>query len=121
LLILDTGFLDILLEKYGANLTSSASSLGASTTRDWITAAPQSVPTSLLTELARTAGAIRAEISPRERFDERWTELCSCRQLDGYRVEDGTIVTIEPTIEGSLSLHSGRHHLTHLIHPKYRS
>ena len=69
--------------------------------REWVIRAEPKVLSDLLDELVRTAGTVRSNIAPRYRFDERWQELLSCLELDGYRVEDGRIVVIEPMIAGA--------------------
>ena len=62
----------------------------------------------LVQELARTCGAIRSSVSPRYKYDERWDDLCSCLQLDGYaRGKDehgrelGSFCAIEPELPGA--------------------
>ncbi len=62
----------------------------------------------LLEEIARTRGAIRATLSPKYPFDERWRDLQLCLELDGYVIERndyGTeldrFVAVEPVIVGA--------------------
>lgn len=56
---------------------------------------------SLLGEILRTQGTLRYEVSPRYRFDERFDDLQRCLLLDGMRIEDKELVSIEPTIDGA--------------------
>lgn len=53
---------------------------------------------SLLEEIARTTGDLRARINPKYRYDERFSDLCRCLQLDGYIVENKRIVQTDPSI-----------------------
>ena len=62
----------------------------------------------LLQELARTHGSMRTSITPRYRFDERWTDIELCLELDGYAFnsdqygqEPHHFVPIEPDFEGA--------------------
>ena len=59
---------------------------------------------SLLGEILRTQGTLRYEVSPRYRFDERFDDLQRCLLLDGIRIEDKKLVSIEPTIDGAAPL-----------------
>ena len=60
---------------------------------------------SLLSEVIRTKGDLRNQVTPRYRYDERWDDLVLCLLLDGYKVEGDQLVTVDPTIEdaGALS------------------
>ena len=53
---------------------------------------------SVIDEIARTSGDLRNEISPRYRFDERWSDLKKCLLLDGFKVEQNTVLKIDPSI-----------------------
>ena len=57
---------------------------------------------SLLEEIVRTSGYLRHKVSPRKRFDDRWNDLKKCLMLDGFKVENENIHSIEPMIEGCL-------------------
>lgn len=54
----------------------------------------------LLDEIVCTRGALRSRISPKYAFDERWTDLVRCLQLDGYQGDQQarTIRPLDPTI-----------------------
>ena len=56
---------------------------------------------SLLSEIIRTQGDLRNRVAPRYRYDERWRDLEFCLLLDGYKVERGQLVAIDPTIDGT--------------------
>ena len=65
----------------------------------------------LVQELARTRASMRTGVSPRYRFDERWTDLRLCLELDGYAkerdeyaMEQDRFVPIEPNIEGVVAV-----------------
>ena len=52
----------------------------------------------LIIEVVETKGDLRNRVSPRYRFDERWRDLEKCLLLDGYRVEENNVVSVEPFI-----------------------
>ncbi|PKO93522.1 MAG: hypothetical protein CVU15_03045 [Betaproteobacteria bacterium HGW-Betaproteobacteria-1] len=53
---------------------------------------------SLLEEVARTGGDLRARINPKYRYDERFYDLSRCLQLDGYVIEDKKLKQADPSI-----------------------
>ena len=62
----------------------------------------------LLEEIVRTRGAVRATLSPKYPFDERWRDLQLCLELDGYVIELDDygreldrFVAVEPVIVGA--------------------
>jgi len=59
---------------------------------------------SLLDEIVKTQGYLRSRVSPRYIYDERWDDMVRCLVLDGYRVADQTLVSLDPTIEGVTQL-----------------
>ncbi len=65
----------------------------------------------LIQELARTLESMRTGVSPRYRFDERWTDLRLCLELDGYTEErdqfdevQARFIPIEPNIGGAATV-----------------
>ncbi len=56
---------------------------------------------SLFDEIARTQGNLRYAVTPRYLYDERWQDLVSCLELDGYRLSEGRFSPIDPTISAS--------------------
>lgn len=57
----------------------------------------------VLDEICHSTRMLRAAVTPKYRYDERWTDLVRCLLLDGYRVTGDyssgyTIVAIDPTI-----------------------
>ena len=65
---------------------------------DALTRADQNALMVVLDEIVRTQGNLRSAVSPRYRFDERWTDLVQCLVLDGYVVEDREIRAGDPSI-----------------------
>ena len=53
---------------------------------------------SLLEEIARTRGDLRSRVNPKYRHDERFSDLCRCLQLDGYLLEDKSLIQTDPSI-----------------------
>jgi hypothetical protein len=52
----------------------------------------------ILTEVVCTNGDLRAPISPKHRFEERWADLVKCLLLDGYVVDQKRLVVTDPSI-----------------------
>ena len=111
------GELVLLLGKYGfptdelENEWAGAGTAGA--LKDVVVQASASQLEGLVQELARTQYSMRIGISPRYRFDERWTDLRLCLELDGYAwkrdrdefgIEQDRFVSIEPNIEGAATV-----------------
>lgn len=63
-------------------------------------AIPSSMET-LIDEVVRTQGVLRAEISPKCIFDERWSDFNKWLFLDGFVIENKEIIRLEPLIESS--------------------
>lgn len=109
LMLFERGDLVLLLGKYGF-LTDDLE-------YGWVCANPTALkeiilPASgvqlgeLLQELAGTQTSMRTQVSPRYKFDERWTDLQLCLELDGYAnkrddygVDLDRFVPTEPNIE----------------------
>lgn len=58
----------------------------------------------LLGEIAQTSQTLRRHVTPYYRFDERWNDLQRHLLLDGYRLAEGRITSIEPQIEGAVPI-----------------
>jgi len=54
----------------------------------------------LIYEIVEMKQSFRNHITPRHAFDERWADFEKCLLLDGYRVDDKKIISIEPRTEG---------------------
>jgi hypothetical protein len=37
-------------------------------------------------------------------FDQRWDDLVRCLSLQGYRLEDGTLIPVDPAVEGTVQI-----------------
>lgn len=59
---------------------------------------------SLLSEVIRTGGDLRNQVQPRYRYDQRWEDLKLCLLLDGYKIDRGQLIAVDPTIEGAEQL-----------------
>ena len=105
------GDLILLLGKYGFSTDELenqwAGASIAAALREVVIPASASQLEGLVQELARTRDSMRTGVSPRYHFDERWTDLRLCLELDGYakerdeyEMEQDRFVPIEPIIEG---------------------
>jgi hypothetical protein len=54
----------------------------------------------LIKELISTKQTLRRQIEPKYTFDERWSDFEKCLFLDGYKIQNNAIISIEPTIDG---------------------
>jgi hypothetical protein len=52
----------------------------------------------LLDEIARTSGDLRNRVTPRYRYDERYTDLERCLELDGYIIDGKRLIPVDPSI-----------------------
>lgn len=59
---------------------------------------------SLISELISTKQDLRSRISPKYKFDERWNDFEKCLFLDGYKIENNILISIEPNIDGVIAL-----------------
>jgi hypothetical protein len=59
---------------------------------------------SLVDEIARTGGGLRSRVSPKYCYDERFSDLCRCLQLDGYLLEGRKLTQADPSISDAPSL-----------------
>ena len=97
----DRGFLTMLLKKNGL-----PSDLGyfsdLATALQWhLSEVAADHLHSLLDEIVRTQNDLRARVGETYRYDERWEDFLRCLELDGYKVEGGRLVPIDPTIPGT--------------------
>lgn len=101
----------VLFDKHGLRTDDLSNQWGGTSVtaavREAVLAASGEQIGNVLEEALRTHGALRYQISPRYRFDERWNDLLLCLELDGYRRgqdeyerDTDKFVPIEPTIEG---------------------
>jgi len=58
----------------------------------------------LIEEAVRTNGDLSNRVSPRYRFNERWSDFEKCLLLDGFKIQNKEILTLEPVIEGAQPL-----------------
>lgn len=61
----------------------------------------QSSIRSLLEEIASTSGNLRSRVRPHLRYDERLEDLSRCLALDGYLLRNGTLIAVDPSVEGT--------------------
>lgn len=113
LALFDFDTLVVLFDKYGIqtddllHLRAFKGPVATAAIRDAVIEATGEQIGDVLGEALRTSGALRYQIVPRYRFDERWNDLLLCLELDGYRRgqdeserETDTFVPTEPAIEG---------------------
>lgn len=89
---------NILFEKYSMdtdcrNIQDIKESISSSNSLD-----------SIISELISTKQDLRSRISPKYKFDERWNDFEKCLFLDGYKIENNILISIEPNIDGVIPL-----------------
>lgn len=97
----DRDFLALLLEKNGLPTDVHFFSGVEEGLRWRFSQEPADQLTSLLDEIVRTQSDLRARVYDLGRYNERWEDLLRCLALDGYKVEGGRLVPIDPTIRGT--------------------
>lgn len=98
--LFDQDVLHVLLEKHGI----TAWGYSQTEISEVLSDADQGSIETLIDEVVRTNGDLRNRVSPRYRFDERWSDFEKCLLLDGFKIQEKEIQTIEPVIEGSQPL-----------------
>lgn len=88
----------VLFTKYGADhvMVLPAQPLAGLTTL--INQVDDALLMSVITEVVATTGDLRASISPKHRFDERWHDFTQCLLIDGYIVEGRNMTQVDPSI-----------------------
>ena len=87
----------VLLEKHGMSTYGYSQSELSESLSD----ADKSSIESLIDEVVSTSGDLRNRVSPRYRFDERWKDFEKCLLLDGFKIEEKTIMRLESVIEST--------------------
>jgi hypothetical protein len=95
-------FTNLMLEKHGIAADYSYQSLERLNSA--IKEASTEKTHALLDEIIRTSGDLRNRISPRYRYDERFSDLEKCLLLDGYEIKSHKLTPIDPTIIETPSL-----------------
>lgn len=92
------GSLSLLLEKHGFVVDWSMGRGQTEALANLLRGAPEDQILRLLEEVVRTQSDLRELAQAGDRFDERWTDLVRYLALDGYRIEGGQLVPLDPTI-----------------------
>lgn len=93
----ETDFVVVLVSKHDINFSVEEGRLLTELTGCLRSASDEKL-LSLVEEIARTAGDLRARVTPKYRHDERFSDLCRCLQLDGYIVEGKNLTQTDPSI-----------------------
>ena len=99
----ETDFVVVLVSKHGIQISVEDVRVLTELT-ECIRSASDETLLSLVEEIARTSGDLRARVNPKYRYDERLTDLCRCLQLDGYLLEDKKLTQTDPSIGDAPSL-----------------
>lgn len=96
----ETNFALLLISKHSIQVSAE----NAIELAECIFSASDEALLSMLEEIARTSGDLRARINPKYRYNERLTDLRLCLQLDGYLLEDKRLMRTDPSIGDAPSL-----------------
>lgn len=93
----ETAFVVIVMNKHGISTSIEDGRQLMDVVRSLRSANDEKI-LSLLDEIARTSGDLRARVNPKYRHDERFSDLCRCLQLDGYVLENKKVTPLDPSI-----------------------
>lgn len=93
----ETSFVIVLLSKYNAHISGGIGQLLMALANTFRSQDDDTV-LSILDEIMRTSGDLRARINPKYRYDERLADLSRCLQLDGYLIGDKQLIQADPSI-----------------------
>jgi len=99
----DRSYLRVLFEKHGLYSDYLQAEYGSplmDIIQQSITDANDEQLHGFLEEIVRTTGDLRYRVYPRYRYDQRWDDLIRCLLLDGYKVENSSLASVDPAIEG---------------------
>lgn len=101
--LLESPFLNTLFEKHGLDATNLYDELiygppHFEHLEPPLNSAYQDQLSSLLEEIIRTQADLSDRADQGQRYYERWDDLVRCLKLNGYRIEDGKMVAVDPTI-----------------------
>ncbi len=89
---------NILLEKYNYNYTCATLMDLKESLLSELEISP------LMNEIIGTRQALKNRVSSKTSFAERWDELIKNLFLDGFKVENKKLISIEPTIDGIVAI-----------------
>lgn len=99
----EIAFVVVLVSKHGIRISVEAGRLLTELT-GCLRCASEEQLLSLVEEIARTSGDLRARVNQKFRHDERFSDLCRCLNLDGYIVEGKNLTQTDPSISDAPSL-----------------
>lgn len=96
--LFEISYINLLFEKYSMddnciNIQDIKDSLNSSDSLD-----------NLISEIISTKQSFRNRTSPKYRFDERWSDFEKCLFLDGYKIHNNILISIEANIDGVIAL-----------------
>ena len=93
----ETDFIVVLLSKHGIRISVNNRSV-LFDLNNCLQSASDEHLLALVQEIARTSGDLRFRVNPKYRYDERFSDLCRCLQLDGYLLEAKILTQTDPSI-----------------------
>lgn len=87
----------VIMDKFGLNPELASFPPGIC---EEVTSASEDVLTDILLEIARTYKTLRNQTSPKYKFDDQYSILQKSLLLDGYKIQDETISSLDPNFKG---------------------
>jgi len=92
-------YLNLLFEKY--SLYSNC--INIKDVKDTLTNSSSDISL-LISEIVLTRQALKENVKSKTSFNERWDDLVKCLLLDGYNIENNSLISIEPIIDGIIAI-----------------
>lgn len=87
----------VILDKFGFDPQMASSPAGIS---NEVALASEDILTDMLVEIAQTNKTLRNQTSPKYKFDDRYSLLKQSLLLDGYKIENDAIESLDPNFKG---------------------
>lgn len=93
-----TSFVSALLDKHGARFSVENGEPLLTALKENLQSQDNVTVLSVLVEIIRTGGDLRARVKPAYRYDERWDDLSRSLHLDGYLISGKELIQSDPSI-----------------------
>lgn len=87
----------VILDKFGFDPQMASSPAGIS---NEVTLASEDILTDMLVEIVQTNKTLRNQTSPKYKFDDQYSILKQSLLLDGYKIENDAIESLDPNFKG---------------------
>ncbi|GLR62924.1 hypothetical protein [Marinospirillum insulare] len=95
--VIEKPTVSVILDKFGFDPQMASSPAGIS---NEVTFASEDVLAEMLIEIAHTNKTLRNQTSPKYKFDDQYSILKKSLLLDGYKIENDAIESLDPNFKG---------------------